>query len=117
MSLNAKILTVIGLVVLTIACFFVYTYAIPMIFPPQDKNTNQATVEPETSSNGYVEYKDSYGETCPLNVRFQQGKNSPEINCECPEGHVKQSQIIGYDGGDKCYGAGSECPIMGVWCD
>lgn len=64
----------------------------------------------------YVEYNESFGTTCPVGTKFLGAKDAPAIDCKCPKGYEFESNIIGYSTGESCYGAGTECPIMGSVC-
>lgn len=61
-----------------------------------------------------VEYNDSYGKICPLDVKFLGKKGANLIKCECPTGYELESDIIGYE---ECYGPGTECPILSSGCE
>lgn len=72
-----------------------------------NRNTNVSSVSEDT-----VEYSETVGTTCPLNIRFRKSRTSPDIVCNCPEGYVFDQTMIG---GESCYD-GAECPIFAVEC-
>ncbi|MFH0819267.1 MAG: hypothetical protein V1898_04695 [Patescibacteria group bacterium] len=78
-----------------------------------DTNTNTVDV---SMYDGLVEYKDSYGSICPLDVNFIGSRTSPTIECVCPEGYIMESYIVGSTAGDECYGPGTDCPIISSTC-
>lgn len=108
---STLIILVIILAVAAIALGIIF------FWPGEKPNDNANDSENLNLSYGeYVEYNESFGKTCPLGVKFLGAKDAPEIGCECPDGYEFESNIIGYSGGDSCYGAGTECPIMGSTC-
>lgn len=90
---------------------------IVLSWPGEKPNDNANDSENNQNLYGeYVEYNESYGQICPPGVKFLGAKDAPEIDCECPAGYEFESDIIGYSTGESCYGAGTECPIMGSTC-
>ena len=76
-------------------------------------DTNADVNSADSAYYEYVEYDESYGEICPIGVKFLGKKEAPTIDCVCSAGYEFDHQIIGYE---QCYGPGTECPIMGSTC-
>lgn len=63
--------------------------------------------QPEDPDNPEV-----LSDVCPVNGPFEATYDSDTRYCDCPEGYIKQSDVVGYE---ICYDD-AECPIMEVEC-
>lgn len=105
MKKTHSLLLIAALVVVGILCVAVYWQTARQ--PATNTNNSNATVFGDA-----VEYAESYGPVCPLNVRFRRSRTAPTIDCTCPAGYAFDQTMIG---GEECYN-GSECSIFAVEC-
>lgn len=116
---NSKRLIIILAVIIILALGIIaFIYFFRKSNPPPanlNSNTNNAASNTYSESEP-VEYNESYGTICPLGTKFLGKKSAPAIDCTCPAGYEFDSNIIGYETGDNCYGPGTECPIMALGC-